>query len=289
MQHVENVYRAATLIQENVHWIQPGSTGQSTPPVLGLVLGTGLGRVQDRIDVDISLDYKDIPGFPQPSVTSHSGRLICGRLGGTPVACLCGRVHLYEGRTPAEVCFGVRVLGVLGLKTLVLTNAAGGLNPDFIPGSLMLVTDHVNLTGQSPLAGPNHDPWGPRFPDMSRVYDLGLGAALKASAKRIGTALEHGVLVQVTGPQMETPAETRAFRLLGGDAIGMSTALEAVAARHMGLAVAAVSCITNVNNPENMAEVSLEAVIDQAEKSGHRLADLLEDFAATLRKTGRNG
>ncbi len=265
---------------------QPGGSDAFRPPVLGLVLGTGLGRVLGRIESDISLEYNEIPGFPATSVQSHSGRLTCGRLAGTPVACLSGRVHLYEGRTPAETCFGVRTLGALGVKFLVLTNAAGGLNPAFAPGALMRVTDHINMTGSSPLTGPNNDQWGPRFPDMNRVYDADLGQAIEASAERIGEPLERGVLVQVAGPQLETPAETRAYRLMGGDAIGMSTALEATAAHHMGLAVAAVSCITNVNIPEDMAPVSLEQVIAVADRSGDRLARLLEDLAAALYKSG---
>lgn len=288
MQHVENVYRAATLIQEKTQWLQPGSQGKSPDPLLGLVLGTGLGGVRERIDADVVLEYTDIPGFPSPSVAGHSGRLVCGRLGGTRVICLCGRVHLYEGRSPNEVCFGVRVLGALGVTALVLTNAAGGLNPDFTPGTLMMASDHINMTGQSPLTGPNEARWGVRFPDMSRVYDPGLHRALRRSGERTGAALETGVLVQVSGPQMETPAETRAFRILGGDAVGMSTVLEAVAAKHMGLAVAVVSCITNVNIPECMAEISLEQVIDQAGQSGDRLADLLEDLAASLGPTKGN-
>jgi purine-nucleoside phosphorylase len=220
--------------------------------------------------------------MPLSGVAGHDGFLRSGLLSGRPVLALCGRVHLYEGKTPAEVCLPVRALAQLGVRTLVLTNAAGALNPLFSAGGLMLITDHINMTGQNPLTGPNIDAFGPRFPDMGRAWCPRPGSPLPAARPRgLGVLVERGVYVQVPGPSLETPAETRAYRRLGADAIGMSTVMEAIAARHMGVRLLGVSCLTNKNSPDCMEEISHEAVLATAARASEQLARLLEALAAS--------
>jgi purine-nucleoside phosphorylase len=194
-----------------------------------------------------------------------------------------GRCHIYEGYTPAEVCCGVRVMRGLGAETLIITNAAGALEPRWDVGDLMLITDHINWTGQSPLTGPNHDAWGPRFPDMSAPYDRGLQGIALAAASRLRIRLERGVYLALPGPQMETPAETRMYRGLGAHAVGMSTALEVIAARHMNMRVLGISCLTNKNLPDCMAEAPLEEVIRVAGASGEALTMLVKEVLKDLR------
>ena len=249
---------------------------------MGLVLGSGLGAVRERISDPVDLPYSEIPGLPQPTVEGHGGFLRAGLLAGRPVLALNGRVHLYEGYSAAEACLPVRVLFELGVRTLLLTNASGALNPLFATGSLMCITDHINLTGQNPLTGPNAQAWGPRFPDMSRAWCPELVDLACAQARQQGLVLERGVYLQLTGPCLETPAETRAYRQLGADAIGMSTAIEAIAARHMGLRILGISCLTNKNLPDCMAETSHQAVLDMAEQAAASLARLLESVAGAL-------
>lgn len=249
---------------------------------MGLVLGSGLddlaGRIQDATDIPCA----EIPGLPASTVKGHGGLLRHGTLGGLPVLALRGRVHLYEGFDAATACLPVRVLGELGVATLILTNAAGALNPQFSAGAPMLITDHINLTGQSPLTGANHEPWGPRFPDMSRVWCPKLLELARTKALELGLRVERGVYAQVPGPQLETPAETRAYRQLGADAIGMSTAIEAIAARHMGMRLLGVSCLTNKNLPDCMAATSHEEVLAMAGKASAGMADLIEAVARGL-------
>lgn len=249
---------------------------------MGLVLGSGLGAVRERITDFKDLPYAEIPGLPQSTVEGHGGFLRAGLLGGRPVIALCGRVHLYEGFGAAAACFGIRVLNELGVRTLLLTNAAGALNPLFSAGTLMCVTDHINFSGQSPLTGPNVDAWGPRFPDLSRVWCPGLVDLALAEARRLGLVLERGVYIQVAGPNLETPAETRAYRQLGADAIGMSTAIEAIAAAHMGLRVLGISCLTNKNLPDCMAQTSHQEVLDMAGRAAADMAGLLEAVVRAL-------
>jgi purine-nucleoside phosphorylase len=251
-------------------------------PRAGLVLGTGLGGLGERLEPVVSVPYTEVPGYPASTVESHAGRFTCGLLQGVPVWLQEGRCHLYEGYSPQECCMGVRVLRAMGVECLVLTNAAGALNPLWEAGELMCIADQINMTGHSPLTGPNVDHWGPRFPDMSMVYEPALRTIAAQEALRLGMTLRQGVYVGVTGPALETPAETRAFRALGGDAIGMSTVLEAMAARHMGMRVLGVSCLTNKNLPDCMAEVSLQDVLDAARAASGRLADLLEAVIARL-------
>ncbi len=271
--HQDAVTSISRLIREKLGNIQAGT--------LGLVLGSGLGPVAEAIAHRLDIPYADIPGMPLSGVAGHDGFLRSGLLAGRPVLALCGRVHLYEGKTPAEVCLPVRALAQLGVRTLVLTNAAGALNPLFSAGGLMLITDHINMTGQNPLTGPNNGAFGPRFPDMGRAWCPGLLALARRKAARLGLLVERGVYVQVPGPSLETPAETRAYRRLGADAIGMSTVMEAIAARHMGVRLLGVSCLTNKNSPDCMEEISHEAVLATAARASEQLAMLLEALAAS--------
>ena len=215
-------------------------------PTVTMVLGSGLGAVADLIEDPTVIDYADLPGFPRPTVSGHAGRIVSGNLANAPVMILQGRAHAYEGHAMADLALPARALRSAGVETLVLTNAAGGLREDLMPGRLMLITDHINWSGMSPLIGPNNDAIGPRFLDMSAAYDPDLRAALQRSADKAGIDLAEGVYLWVPGPNFETPAEIRAFRILGADAVGMSTVPEMLAARHCGLRVAAVSGITNL-------------------------------------------
>jgi len=219
-------------------------------PVAGVVLGSGLGRFAELLEKATAIPYAEIPEFPTSSVPGHTGRMVLGELptpaGPVPVAVLQGRAHAYEGFPAEEVVFGVRVLGRLGVSTLWLTNAAGGVNPAYQPGDLVRITDHLNLTGQNPLSGPNPDLLGPRFPDMSAAYDPGMGALLEEEARRLGIPLAAGVYAGLPGPSYETPAEIRMLARLGADLVGMSTVHEVIAARHMGLRTAALSLVTNM-------------------------------------------
>jgi purine-nucleoside phosphorylase len=211
-----------------------------------VVLGSGLGDFADTLADAVHIPYRDIPHWPASSVIGHAGKLVVGSVRGRRVAALSGRVHAYEGHSQDTVVFGVRVMARLGVTHLVLTNAAGGINTSFGEGALMVIDDHINLTGGNPLIGANDDRIGPRFPDMSEVYSRRLGAIADQAADETGVAVAHGVYIAVHGPSYETPAEIRAFRTLGADAVGMSTAPEAIAARHAGLEVLGISCITNM-------------------------------------------
>ncbi|GAC1338848.1 MAG: purine-nucleoside phosphorylase [Myxococcales bacterium] len=212
---------------------------------VAVVLGSGLGAFGDALDGARSLPFSALPGFPPPTVEGHRGRLVSGTLGGVPILALQGRLHGYEGHDAATVAFPARVLGVLGARALVVTNAAGGCNPAFAPGDLMVISDHLNLTGKSPLTGPNEAALGPRFPDLTRAYDVRLAAALRAAGAQAGVPLRTGVYAQFNGPSYETAAEVRMARALGADAVGMSTVPEVIAAAHLGLPVCGISCITN--------------------------------------------
>lgn len=216
------------------------------PPDVAIVLGSGLGDFADTLSAATVLPYESIPGWPSSAVVGHAGRLVVGtHASGARVAALAGRAHLYEGHAVGRAVFGVRAMVRWGVPTVVLTNAAGGINTAFTQGALMLIDDHINMLGANPLVGPNVDALGVRFPDMTYVYDRGLRALAVEAAASAGIPLQRGVYLATMGPSYETPAEIRAFRTLGADAVGMSTVPEAIAARHMGAAVAGISCITN--------------------------------------------
>ena len=215
-------------------------------PLVGVVLGSGLGAFGDTLDQLVKVPYSDIPSMPVSRVVGHAGNLCIGRAGDIPVACLQGRVHLYEGHDPRRAVFGVQLLAELGAQAVLITNAAGGIGSSLTPGSLMLITDHINLMGKSPLVGLNDDRLGPRFPDMSTAYDPQLRAAALEVAEQQGTELHQGVYAAMLGPSYETPAEIRMLRTIGADAVGMSTVPEVIALNHRGIRVGGMSCITNL-------------------------------------------
>jgi inosine/guanosine/xanthosine phosphorylase family protein len=244
-------------------------------PQIGVILGSGLGAVADAVEDPQIISYAELPGFPRPTVQGHAGQVVQGHIGGVPVAILQGRAHLYEGGPVDEIRTPVRWLKSLGAEILVQTNAAGSLRPEVGPGSLMAITDHINLTGTNILIGPNDESVGPRFPAMGNAYDSELLAQLRAAAAQLGIALAEGVYTGWSGPAFETAAEIRAIRVLGGDAVGMSTVHETVVARHCGLRVAAISAITNL--AEGMSDVPLshEQTLADAARAAQDLARLL--------------
>lgn len=252
-------------------------------PKVAVVLGSGLGGFTARLLHPTSIPYEEIPGFPIARVSGHAGRLVVGDLpapgapgGLLPVAAMQGRVHLYEGWSPEDVVFPVRVLSRLGVRALFLTNASGGVNPELAPGDLVRIADHLNLTGRNPLTGPNDDAVGPRFLDMTQAWDPKLGGLLEAEAARLGLPLRTGVYAGLAGPSYETPSEVRMLRTLGADLVGMSTVLEAIAARHAGLAVAGLSLVTNRAAGLSAAPLSHVEVERVGAESGEKLARLLE-------------
>jgi len=249
-------------------------------PRVGVVLGSGLGAVADAVEDPVIVGYDELPGFPRPSVAGHAGRAVLGTIGGVPVAVLQGRAHLYEGGDPETLRVPVRALRAAGASILVLTNAAGSLHPSVGPGSLMAIVDHINLTGANLLAGPNDDSLGPRFPSLRDAYDPELLELLRSSARTVGVELAEGVYLAVMGPSFETPAEIRAFRVLGADAVGMSTVQETILARHCGLRVAAVSVITNLAEGMSEEPLSHEQTLEAAQAGAGDLARLLLDFIA---------
>jgi purine-nucleoside phosphorylase len=230
-------------VQEAAEYIRAHAGGLR--PAVGLILGSGLGGYADAFEAPVAIDYGAIPHFPVSRVVGHAGRLVIGRRSGTTCVAMQGRVHMYEGHGAAHVAFPARVLIALGARTLVITNAAGGLNPDWAPGTLMLIRDHLNLLPEHPLRGPNDERLGPRFPDMTRAYPAELRDLARAAAHEVGVPLEEGVYVATTGPTYETPAEVRMLQRLGADATGMSTVPEVIVANHMGARVLGISCITN--------------------------------------------
>lgn len=227
-------------------WVRAVREVTDFTPEIGIVLGSGLGDFARLVDRKAEVSCASLPGFPVSTVAGHAGKLIFGYVRSVPVVVMQGRVHYYEGYSMEQVVAPIRLMGLLGAKKLLLTNAAGGVNTSFTPGDLMLITDHISAFVPSPLRGENPQELGPRFPDMSRVYDKEMGRAVLEAGKKLGESLQQGVYLQWQGPNYETPAEIRMFRTLGADAVGMSTVCEAIAARHMGLRVCAVSCITNM-------------------------------------------
>jgi purine-nucleoside phosphorylase len=215
-------------------------------PKVAVVLGSGLGAFADELTDAVAVPYAEIPGFPQATAVGHAGKLIVGRLGQTELAVMAGRVHLYEGYTAADAAFGVRVLGTFGVKSLVLTNAAGGIGAHLREGALVLISDHINLQSANPLTGPNNDALGPRFPDMTEAYSKRFRAIAQEAAADLGVHLPEGVYAALPGPSYETPAEIRYLRTIGADLVGMSTVPETIAANHMGLQVLGISCVTNM-------------------------------------------
>ncbi|MFO8089014.1 MAG: purine-nucleoside phosphorylase [Desulfatiglandaceae bacterium] len=247
-----------------------------------MITGTGLGSLTGCMDIQDRIPYEEIPHFPHSTTQSHRGTLAVGTVKGRHVCALEGRFHLYEGYTPAQVAFSVRVMKLLGAKRLFISSAAGGLNPLFAPADLMLVTDHINMTAHNPLIGANLDLLGPRFPDMAKAYDPELVELASNTALDIKIPLQKGVYAGVSGPSMETSAETRFLRMTGADAVGMSTVHETIAGVHCGLRVLAIVAITNVNLPDCMEPASLDTVIANARKASPSLSKLWEEIIARL-------
>lgn len=251
-------------------------------PRTAVVLGSGLGAFAELVEDAVSVDYRDIEGFPVSTVPGHKGRFVFGRVGKEPVAVMQGRVHFYEGYPMEEVVLPLRTLHALGARRVVLTNAAGGIGSHLEAGDLMLLTDHIATLAPSPLLGPNEDALGPRFPDMTEVYSRELREKAKAAAAKLRIPLKEGVYLQATGPQYETPAEIRMFRALGADAVGMSTACEALAARHMGMEVCGISCITNLAAGLGGKPLSHREVQEMADRAADRFQRLLRGLLESL-------
>ncbi len=252
------------------------------PPKFAMITGTGLGDLTQAMEIDVRLSYEEIPNFPRSTIEGHKGTLVFGNLAKRPVVAMEGRFHVYEGYSPAEITFPIRVMSKLGVHTLLISSAAGGLNPLFESADIMLVTDHINLTGRNPLIGPNLDHFGPRFPDMSKVYDRELIELARSKALSLGIQLREGVYIGIVGPSLETPAETRFLRMIGADAVGMSTVLEVIVGVHCGLRIGVIVAISNVNLPDCMAETSIEEVIANANKAGANLSRLWESIISDL-------
>ena len=251
----------------------------SIRPTIGLVLGSGLGGYANTLEDAVRIPYSEIPNFPIPTISGHSGALIFGTKCGQKVVVLQGRIHYYKGLSQQEITLPIRVLAALGVKTVVLTNACGGVNMDFKPGDLMLISDHINYSGANPLIGPNMDEFGPRFPDMSDLYTASLRARIKEEAKEAGIFLREGIYAMYSGPNYETPAEIRMFRIMGADTVGMSTVPEAIVAGHCGMQVVGVSCITNMAAGVLPVKLSHEEVTETANRVKdvfQKLIDLID-------------
>lgn len=270
----EQVQAAAEALRQRI--------GGDFAPVIGMVLGSGLGPFGDALEEPVIVDYRELPEFPVSTVPGHPGRFLLGTLHGRPVVCLQGRVHYYEGYSMEQVVLPVRVMAALGVKTLVLTNAAGGIREDLRGGGLLLLTDQITSFVPSPLRGPNEERFGTRFPDMSRVYSPRLLAIARETAREEGIDLKEGVYLQVSGPQYETPAEVRLYQALGADAVGMSTGVEAVAARHLGMEVCGLSCITNAAAGLSDELLDHQAVREKARVLGSDFGRLLHGMVRRL-------
>lgn len=250
-------------------------------PTVGLILGSGLGELANEATEAIAIPYEEIPGFPVSTVEGHAGQLVYGTLGEKKVLAMQGRFHYYEGYSMKEVTFPVRVMKALGVDSLVVTNAAGGVNHDFNPGDLMIINDHINLTGDNPLLGSNDSTLGERFTDMSEAYDKQYQEIIRESAKTLDVTLQEGVYLGLTGPTYETPAEIRMIRTLGGDAVGMSTVPEVIVARHAGIRVAGISCITNL--AAGMQEtLNHEEVVETTQRVKETFKSLVKDLVSKL-------
>ena len=268
------VRETATFLESKLH----------LPPITGVITGTGLGEAVGPLDNALTMNYGDIPHFPVSTVVGHSGRLITGTLAGHPVMVMQGRFHLYEGYDPGAVTFPVRVMQTLGVRHLILSNAAGGMNPAFRQGDLMVIRDHINLTGENPLIGANHDDWGPRFPDMTRAYDRSLVQLSRRAADSLGIPLKSGVYAGLKGPSLETPAEIRYLKTIGADAVGFSTVMETIAAVHAGMRVLGLSSITNINDPDRPTPASVEAIVAAANRAAPMLNRLIEEVIAQIHR-----
>jgi len=266
-------------IQETVDYIK---NYISAEPQIGIILGTGLGGLVSHIDIDVSIDYTDIPYFAEATVESHSGSLIFGTLKGKNIVVMSGRFHYYEGYSLQEVTYPVRVMKMLGIHTLLVSNACGGINPSYKPASLMIIDDHINMLPGNPLVGKNHSKLGPRFVDMSAPYDAGLIEKMESISKRINIEINKGVYVAWIGPSLETRAEYRFIKIMGADVVGMSTVPEVIVANHMGLKVAAISVVTDLCDPDNLKPAIIEEILHNASKAEKDLIRLFKELISEI-------
>lgn len=270
--YVERVRKASEFLKERV----------AISPEFCIVLGSGLHGIAESVEGPVKIPYREIPEFPISTAPGHRGELIFGELKGKKVMLMNGRFHYYEGYHMRDVTFGVRVARELGVRYLFLTNAAGGLNPDFEVGRPMIVKDHINMMGDNPLIGPNVEEWGPRFPDMSNAYDRELRELAKAAARDLGIDVYEGVYVAVAGPNFETPAELRMLRWMGADAVGMSTVPEVIVAAHAGLKVLAISAITDRAVPDDLKPLTAQEVLEVAHRTGQLIAKILAEVLSRV-------
>ncbi len=277
-----NLQPAQNLYQKIREAAQSVRAKSQITPQMGLILGSGLGSVAQLLEDSITIPYQELPHFGTTSVEGHSGKLVLGRLAGVPCVLLQGRFHLYEGYTMEQVAFPTRVLCALGIHTLLLTNAAGGINTRFRPGQIMLIEDHLNLMGNNPLIGPNLTELGPRFPDMSTAYDLKCREVILRNAEKLGISLQRGVYGGLLGPTYETPAEVRMLRALGADAVGMSTVPETIAAVHLGVRVLGLSCITNMAAGISLNKLTHQEVVENSKLALKNLEDLIRTSTPEL-------
>lgn len=251
-------------------------------PALGIMTGTGLGKSIDSLKIKKIFNYSEIPNTPASTVQSHPGRMVFGTLEGLEVMAMQGRFHLYEGYSPAEVTFPVRVMQTLGVRILILTNASGGLNLSYTAGDIMIIGDHINLTGENPLVGPNDDQWGTRFPDMTAVYDKELAAIARRAGRACGQKLQTGIYAGLKGPSLETSAETRFLRQIGADAVGFSTVQEAIAAVHANIRLLGLSIITNINDPDHPTADTEAGIVAVAQQTASKLSLVIQGVAKEL-------
>lgn len=267
------------MIQESLKFIESKT---SIKPEIGIILGTGLGRLADSIDTDVSLPYETVPHFPLSTVEAHAGKLILGTMKGKSVVAMQGRFHYYEGYTMQQIVYPIRVMKFLGVQTLIVSNACGGINPLFVPGTIMAITDHINLLGDNPLIGPNDPRIGPRFPDMSEPYSKELLELAMKVALQNGIRLEQGVYASMSGPSLETRAEYRMLKTLGADVIGMSTVPEVIAAVHAGIRVLGLSVVTDACLPDALEPADIKKIIAVADKTEPVLVRLIEKVLEQL-------
>ncbi len=266
-------------INEAVDYIRSGC--DLIPEIL-IITGTGLGAISERMEVLKRIPYEDIPHFCVSTVKGHKGNLVMGKMGGKNIAVMEGRFHLYEGYSAQEITFPIRVISKMGAGYLMISSASGGLDPSFAPGDLMMLTDHINLMGENPLRGPEIEEFGSRFPDMVDVYDIELMDIARKRAREMGIELKEGVYVGVLGPSLETPAETRFLRMIGADAVGMSTVQEVIVGVHCGMRIIAIAVITNVKIPDEMEKTDIDDVVSMSERVAPKLGELWERIIASI-------
>ena len=255
------------------------------PPTVGLLTGTGLGEIAESLETEASLTYNEIPNFPISTVESHAGRLLFGAISNRNIVTMQGRFHLYEGYAPKDVTFPIRVMQELGVRVLILSNAAGGLHQEYSAGDIMMISDHINLAGENPLAGPNTDRWGPRFPEMIAAYDPTLSMLAQNAAGDLKIDLKKGVYAGLKGPSLESPAEVRFLKIIGADAVGFSTVQEVIVGVHAGMKILGLSIITNVHNPDNPDPATVEEILKVANAAAPKASAIIKRVLDRLDET----